>query len=198
MKKTIFLNLAIMLLVTFGFNNGAMAIQWKVDADHSGIYFGINHIYSTVKGYFNEFESTIDFDPEHLADSRFDFTVNVKSINTNNGKRDSHLLSEDFFDAEKYPEMTFKSSAISRTAGNQYIVEGTLTIKDVSQTIRLPFTFFGVKENPFNKKQLVAGFETRLEIDRLAYHVGSGKFHQMGVVGKDVKVLITVEAIRDK
>jgi polyisoprenoid-binding protein YceI len=198
MKKAFAIILGIVFLLISGTSGFAAALEWKVDPVHSGIYFGISHIYSTVKGFFNEFSGVIEFDPANLKESRFDFTVNVSSINTNNSKRDGHLQSADFFDAGKYPKMTFKSAAISHTGGDQYSVEGTLTVKDVSKNIKLPFTFFGSKQHPLNPKQQVAGFEARMDIDRLEYHVGDGKFYKMGAVGKEVNVLVSVEATRDK
>lgn len=198
MKRTHTLFFAIVFILTLVSTSFAAASQWKIDPAHSGIYFGIRHIYSTVKGYFNDFDGVILFDPANLKESRFDFTVKVNSINTNISKRDGHLQSGEFFDVEKYPVMTFKSNAISHSEGNQYTLEGTLTVKDVSQTITVPLTFFGSKPHPANPKLEVAGFETRMEIDRLAYHVGNGKFFQMGVAGKEVKVLITIEATREK
>ncbi|MDX9786532.1 MAG: YceI family protein [Desulfobacterales bacterium] len=198
MKRAASLILGIFFLLILGSNSFAAAPEWKIDSDHSGIYFGVSHIYSTVKGHFNAFEGVVAFDPANLKESRFDFKVKVKSIDTNNSKRDGHLQSADFFDAGKYPEMTFKSTAIAHAGGDQYTVEGTMTVKDVSQKITLPFTFFGAKQHPFDPKLEVAGFEARMDIDRLAYHVGYGKFYQMGVVGKDVKVLISIEATRNK
>ena len=169
----------ILFLFMLGVSNAAATSQWNIDTDHSGIYFDVGHIYSTVKGYFNEYEGKIEFDPEDLAKSRFEFVVKVKSIDTNNSKRDEHLLSADFFDADKYPHMTFKSTTVKHIEGNEYLVEGTMTIKDVSQTIELPFLYFGSKPSPFNPNIMVAGFETRMAVDRLAYHVGGGKFYDM-------------------
>ncbi len=198
MRKTI---QAVLIFVVMGILVSfahAQAPSWTLDRAHSGIYFGISHIYSTVRGSFDVFNADIRFDPADLAGSRFDFTVTVKSVNTNNGKRDRHLLSGDFFDAKKYPDMTFKSSAVKHLDGNRYSTIGTMTIKDVSQDVTVPFTYFGTKPNPFNPKQLVAGFEAEMTIDRLSYHVGNGKFLKMGVVGKDVKILIAVEATRYK
>lgn len=138
------------------------------------------------------------FTPDDLANSRFDFEVETKSINTNNSKRDRHLNSADFFDSKKYPTMTFKSHAVKHVNGNQYSVEGTLTIKDVSQKISVPFTFFGKKDFPFDNKLEVAGFEAQMTLDRLTYNVGNGKYVEMGVVGKDVEVLISMEVLREK
>ena len=176
----------------------AAAPKWELDPAHSGVYFGVNHIYSTTRGYFEAFNGTVLFSPDDLAGSRFDFEVKVKSINTGNSKRDGHLNSGDFFDSKKYPTMTFTSSAVRHVKDDQYLVEGKMTVKDVSQTVSVPFTFMGVKAHPFDNKSEVAGFEARMTIDRLAYGVGGGKFYDMGVVGKEVEVLISLEVTRKK
>ena len=94
--------------------------------------------------------------------------------------------------------MTFKSSAVRQVKDNQYVVEGQMTVKDVSKAVSVPFTLLGVSPHPFDKNSEVAGFEARMTIDRLAYHVGGGKFYDMGVVGKDVEVLISLEVTRKK
>jgi polyisoprenoid-binding protein YceI len=198
MKKTVLLSAAMAFMLFIGTNSMAAAPQWKMDPPHSNIYFGIHHIYSTIKGRFDDFKGTIQFDPDNLKESRFDFKVRVDSINTDNGKRDEHLQTADFFDADKFPEMTFKSTSISHKAGNQYEVKGVLTIRDVSRDITVPFTYLGSRQHPLNPKWVVAGFEARMTIDRLAYHVGTGKFYQMGAIGKEVKVLISVEATREE
>ncbi|MBW2193267.1 MAG: YceI family protein [Deltaproteobacteria bacterium] len=138
------------------------------------------------------------FDPDSPEKSKFEFTVKVDSINTGIGKRDNHLRSDDFFAADKYPQMMFKSSRVTPAGKNKYILEGKMTVKDVTKDMRLEVVFLGQKENPFKKSKMVAGFETRFKINRLDFHVGSGKFYEMGVVDKDVEVLISLEAIRDK
>jgi len=176
----------------------AAAPDWRLDFDHTGFYFTIKHIYSVVRGHFNEYKGTVVFSPDDLENSRFDFEVEIDSIDTNNSKRDRHLNSADFFDSKKYPTMTFKSHAVKHVNGNQYSVEGTLTIKDVSQKISVPFTFFGKKDFPFDNKLEVAGFEAQMTLDRLTYNVGNGKYVEMGVVGKDVEVLISMEVLREK
>ena len=189
---------ALLLLLALTAHAQAEAPEWDLDPAHSGFYFGITHIFSTVRGYFEDFKGTLVFSPDDLAGSRFDFEVDVKSINTGNSKRDGHLNSPDFFDSKTYPTMTFKSTAVKKLEKDQYIVQGELTIKDVTQTVAVPFTFLGVATNPFDDKTEVAGFEAHLTIDRLAYNVGNGKFYEMGVVGKDVDVLISLEAARAK
>jgi polyisoprenoid-binding protein YceI len=171
---------------------------WEFDPVHSSFNFGVQHIYSTVHGYFEDFSGIIRFDAGDLAESKIDIQVKTKSITTNSRKRDTHLRSAEFFDAGKYPQMTFTSSAITHVGGDQYEVSGKLTIKDVSRDIVLPLTFHGTKDNPLNPKEVVAGFDSHLTIDRFDYHVGTGKFYDMGVVGKDVTITISLEMLRDK
>jgi polyisoprenoid-binding protein YceI len=194
MKRILLIFSSLILLV----QTQTMAYEWKADPNHSGILFEIKHIYSITRGHFSDFTGDVFFDPDNLEKSKFDFVVKVDSINTHNGKRDNHLRSDDFFAASKYPVMTFKSSRVSHAGGNKYIFEGKMTIKDVTKDMVLEFIYWGQKENPFKKKDMVAGFDCRLKINRLNYHVGDGKFYKMGVVGKDVDVLITLEMIRDK
>jgi polyisoprenoid-binding protein YceI len=181
-----------------GGNGYAATPNWSIDPAHSGVYFDVQHIYATVRGNFEKYEGNIQFDPPSVRDGRVALEVRVKSINTNHGKRDGHLLSDEFFDARNYPLMIFRSTGIEHVEGDAYILEGVLTIKDVSKRVKVPFKFFGVQQNPFNPKEEVAGFEARMTIDRLAYHVGNGKFFEMGVVGKEVNILISLEVIRKK
>lgn len=168
---------------------------WNLDKAHSGIYFSVDHIFSKVNGHFNEFTTDISFDPADLEGSKFDFEIQVNSIDTNIGKRDKHLQSGDFFDAAAYPLMTFKSSKISDNGNGVYDVAGTLTVKEKGYDLTLPLKLEGVKEHPAKKGTDVAGFNGRVSIDRLEHGVGSGKFHDMGVVGKDVEVFVTLELL---
>ena len=156
----------------------ADAPSWEVDPAHSGVYFRIQHIYSTIPGLFEDFSGTVKFSPDDLQSSHFDFEVMVKSINTGNSKRDGHLNSAEFFDAGKYPKMTFTSTSVKHVKDNQYIVEGTMTVKDVNQTVAVPFVFLGAKTHPFNKQSEVAGFEARMTIDRLARCAGCRNCHR--------------------
>ncbi len=194
MKRIILIVLSLILLG----QTQLMAYEWKADPVHTGILFEIKHVYSTVRGHFSNFTGDVFFDPDNLEKSKCDFIVKVDSINTNNGKRDKHLRSDDFFAASKYPVMTFKSSRVSHAGGNKYTLEGKMTIKDVTKDMVLEIIYWGQKENPLKKNQMVAGFDTRFKINRLDYQVGDGKFYKMGVVGKDIDILITLEVLRDK
>ena len=174
------------------------AQQWHLDTVHTNFFFDVKHTYATVRGQFMDFSGDVYFDPDHPEKSRFDFDIKVNSIDTKVGKRDTHLRSPDFFDAAKYPLITFESARVVSAGDNKYIVEGTLTIKDVSRDLALEFVYHGQKENPLKPGEIVAGLDTTLTIDRLEYHVGDGKFYKMGVVGKDVDILFTLELLRDK
>ena len=174
------------------------AAEWKLDAAHAEIRFDIQHIYVKTSGQFTKVDAAILFDPDHPEKSRFDFTVGVKSINTLNTKRDNHLMSKDFFNADKYPQMRFVSKQVRRVNGNEYAVEGILTIKDVSRPIVVPFYIYGPGEHPFDKKLKVVGFDASFSINRLDYKVGSGKFFKMGVVGDTVNIRMAIEALAKK
>lgn len=182
----------------FFFATSASGNQWKIDPDHSEIRFQVKHILTTVSGVFNEFKGDINFDPQMPSKGKFNFTVNVKSVNTNNGKRDNHLKSKDFFSADRFPEMIFTSSRISHKMDNQYELEGKMSIKDVTKNIIIVFEFLNPTPHPFDKKNIVGGFVTKFTIPRLDYHVGNGKFLKMGVVGESVNVEIAVEALTKK
>ncbi len=194
--KIIFKILAVFALCCF--TSTAFAYNWNIDDDHSEIRFEVKHILTTVSGQFSDFKGDIFFNPEDPGKGKFNFTVKVKSVNTHNGKRDNHLRSKDFFSADKYSEMSFKSSKIDHIKDNRYSLEGLMTIKDVTKKMHFEFVFFQPQIHPFDKKKWVAGFKTVFAISRLDFKVGNGKFLKMGVVGEKVAVEISIEALRKK
>lgn len=193
-RATVF-SMALVLLAGMG---QARAETWTFDPVHSGIFFDIKHVYATTRGQFEEFSGIISIDPDTHAVISWNMEVKVKSINTGNPQRDNHLRSEDFFDAGKYPKMTFTSRTVTHLSDNRYEITGDLTIKDVTRAVTVPFTFLGARDNPMDPKQVLAGYEATFTIDRLSYHVGTGKFHEMGVVGKDVGITLTFEVLQSK
>ena len=199
MKKLIFIPAIVLIMIfTAVQKTPAAAQEWDFDTAHSRFYFTVDHIFSRVVGLFEDYSGTFHFDTDNLEESVIDISIKAKSLNTNIRKRDNHLRSDDFFAVSKYPLITFKSRRITHKVGNQYEVEGDFTMKDVTKTLVLPLTYFGTKDNPLKKGQIVAGFETKISIDRLDYHVGSGKFSQMGVAGKEVDILVSLEMLRNK
>ena len=198
MKKTNCLCIVVfsMLLVTsLAF---AEAQKWEIDKAHSNVYFDVRHTYATVRGQFDDFNGSLYFDQGNMAASRVDIDIRTKSINTSISQRDNHLRSEEFFAANEYPSMTFQSTAVKHKEGNRYTLEGNLTIKGKTKKVALPLTYFGTRENPLKKGQMVAGFETRFSIDRLDYGVGTGKYFDMGVIGNRVEILIALEVLKNK
>lgn len=175
----------------------AKARKWDFDKDHSAITFSIRHIFTPVVGQFNDFGGDVFFDPNNLAESSIDVSIDVKSIDTKNKKRDEHLLSGDFFEAEKFDKITFKSSEIVAKGNNEFVAKGTLTIKDVSKSIELPFKLLGTMEHPFRKGTQVASFEANYQLKRNDYKVGTGKWIETAVVGDEVDVKITLEMVSE-
>lgn len=197
MKKTVSTFVIIVSMLCISVFAFAEAEIWEIDKAHSNIYFDVRHTYATVRGQFDEFSGTLRFDPDNLAVSSVRFEISTKSINTRIPNRDNHLRSEEFFAVKKYPAMTFQSIGVKQKEGNQYTLEGNLTIKGKTHKVAVPFTYFGIRENPLKKGQMVAGFETRFSIDRLEYLVGPGKYFEMGVIGRNVDILITLEVLKN-
>ena len=199
MKKNVcILALFFILILPGGQQVSAAAAEWKFDTAHSRFYFSVDHIFSKVIGYFEAYSGIFHFDPDNPGNSVIKIEIETNSINTNILKRDNHLRSDDFFSVKKYPLITFESKRITRKEGDMFEVEGELTIKDVTRKVVLLLTYFGTRENPLKAGEMVAGFETSFTIDRLDYHIGSGKFHQMGVAGKDVDITVSLEMLRKK
>ncbi|MEF8942160.1 MAG: YceI family protein [Desulfohalobiaceae bacterium] len=191
--------LAAFLLAVPGMLTQAFAAgQWEIDKQHSSFYFDIRHTFATVRGQFEDFSGSVAFDAEAERVESVEFSVRVASVNTQITKRDNHLRSEDFFHAKRHPRMTFKSSNVEHREGDRFVAEGELTIKSVSKEVAIPFTYLGMRDNPLQKGQKVAGFEAEFSLDRLEYDVGTGKFVEMGVVEREVNVLVTLELLKDQ
>lgn len=176
----------------------AAARSWELDKAHSNFYFRVDHIYSQIQGHFNDYTGEVAFDPHNLAESHLSFAIRTASVDTAIAKRDRHLQSADFFDSDTYPLMTFSSTRITDAGNGRYEVLGNFTVKGVPYELTLPLVLAGIKDHPAAKGKEVIGFNSRLTIDRLAYRIGSGKFYEMGLVGKDVEILVTLEAWSDK
>lgn len=197
MKKTVsifFIILSAILTSNFAI---AEAEKWEIDKAHSNIYFDVRHTYATVRGQFDDFSGALEFDPNNMAVSSVKFEVKTKSINTGIPKRDNHLRSDEFFAVNKFPVMTFESTGVKQKEGNQYTLTGNLTIRGKTKEMAVVFTYFGMRENPLKKGNMVAGFETRFSIDRLEYEVGPGKYAEMGVIGRNVDILISLEVLKE-
>lgn len=177
------------------------ATPWNVDRSHSAIAFSVRHFFTPVHGRFTDFEINFTYDPEAPESSTVQVRIPVASVNTNNERRDNDLRSANFFEAETYPHMTFRSERVRKVSDTELVVTGPLTIKDKTMTIDLPVTVLGVMELPEEMRRPGgpthrAGFEARLTLDRRDFGVGVGNWATTAVVGKDVEIVISVSATR--
>src|SRR5918912_925121 len=123
---------------------------YTIDTAHSRLGFVARHAMVTkVRGAFNDFEGSAVIDGENQEKSSATVTIQVASVDTRNAQRDGHLRTNDFLDVEKYPTITFTSTAISHEGGTDFVVTGDLTIKDVTKSISIPLEFTGAAKDPF-------------------------------------------------
>ncbi len=196
--KTLWYPLALLFLLTcWQADSHAEPRKWEIDKGHANIYFSVDHIFATIRGQFNDFTVSISFDENDLEKSSLSCEIKTASIDTHIAKRDEHLRSADFFDAEKYPLITFQSTAIKAKGKGRYDVRGTLHVKGERHDVVFPLVLAGMKRHPAMPDKEVIGFNGVLDIDRLAFHIGDGTFYKMGMLGKDVELLVSLEALAD-
>jgi polyisoprenoid-binding protein YceI len=171
---------------------------WEIDRAHSAINFTINHFFTPVDGSFDDYNAEILFDPNDLEGSSINVTIPIESINTRNDRRDNHLMSEDFFNAEQWPNMTFESNTIEQTGDNQFVAIGELTIRDVTREFELPFELLGVMDHPMQDGKKVAGIVANAELMRTDFGVGVGDWAATAVVGDQVDIQLNLELTADR
>jgi polyisoprenoid-binding protein YceI len=171
------------------------ADEFKIDKVHSNVGFSVKHmVISTVPGRFTDFDGTIVYDDQDLTKSSVKVTIQAASINTDNANRDNDLRGDSFLDTAKYPTITFVSKQVKKAADGSLVAVGTLTIKDVSKEIELPFTING-KIKAFGGERMAA--EAHTKINRQEYHLSFNKMIEAGpMVGDDVTINLNVEAAR--
>ncbi len=145
---------------------------WKSDKMHSKLTFSITHLgVSDVAGLFNNFDVTATTNKADFSDAVFEVTAEASSINTEVEMRDKHLKSADFFDVEKYPNLTFKSTSIKKASANHYKLMGNLTIHGMTKPVTMNLWYRGTVENPMSKKP-DAGFQLTGSIKRSDFGIG--------------------------
>ena len=180
----------------------AQNTPWKVDKAHSAVTFSVRHFFTPVKGQFDQFEAQLVYDPAAPENSSVRVTIPVASINTSNERRDTHLKSPDFFGADTFPSITFVSERVTKVSDTQLLARGALTIKDQTRQVELAVTLLGIADlapemqQAFGGIKQVASFEAKLTLDRRDFGVGVGNWAATAVVGKDVEIVIAVEANR--
>lgn len=190
-KHSIIFFLSIFMLVSYGLG----LQQFDSDKAHSSISFQIRHmVVSKVNGHFNDFTVTIMADTVDLTKSTVTATVKVATIDTGNEKRDIHLKSADFFEVEKYPEATYKSTSIEKK-GDEYIAHGTLTMHGVSKPLDINFKILGQIKD-FEGKTRV-GIEASAVLDRKDFNISWNRALDTGsvILGSEVTLEILLEMV---
>jgi len=185
-----------MLLTTILGASLAYAAPYKLDNSHTEVGFSVKHLMiSNVKGKFKDFGATIDFDAKTNTFKTFEATVDAKTIDTANVKRDDHLKSADFFYAEKFPTITFKMKSYKADDDDEGVMIGDLTMRGVTKEVKLEVEDLA-KGKGFKGENRV-GFSLEGKVNRMDYGLKWNKALEFGgvAVGEEVKLLIEVEAI---
>ncbi len=171
--------------------------DYKIDPAHSIIGFAIRHLeINWVEGRFKDFTGTIHYDEKDVTKSSVEFTAKVESIDTGVAPRDKHLRTADFFEVEKYPEMTFKSTRVERKGKDQYVLQGDLTLKGVTKQVQLPFTITGAIKDGRGTTRF--GINAQTKINRRDFGITWGKPLENGGldVGNEVMIELHLEALK--
>ena len=169
-------------------------VAWTVDPAHSEVSFRVRHLTGRVRGHFKEFSTSLMADPAQLTTGSVTVEVKTASVSTENEKRDTHLRGPDFFDVEKFPVMTFKSTKVEAN-GKDIALSGDLTIRGVTRPVVLKGTFNGKVVDPWGKERL--GFEVSTTIDRRDFGLVWNKLVEgSSLVGDEVTIDIAIEAVK--
>jgi len=171
----------------------ATATKWVLDPMHSEVQFKVKHlVISTVTGSFKTFEGELTTESEDFDGADISFSLDVASIDTNQEMRDGHLKSAEFFDAETYPKISFKSTSFTKD-GDEYKLTGDLTIKDVTKSVTLDVEHGGVAGDFYGNTK--AGFEVTGKINRKDFGLVWDGVTEAGsvVLGSDIKLIINVQ-----
>jgi len=168
MKKTVIFLSALFVLTAFT----TVLNTWKSDPPHSQLGFTVTHLgIADVSGTFNNFDVTVTSSKKDFSDAVFELTAEVGSIDTRVEQRNNHLKSADFFEVEKYPTMTFKSTSIEKAGKDKYKLSGNLTIRDITKPVTMDLVYRGTIENP-QSKATTAGFQLTGTIKRSDFNIG--------------------------
>lgn len=194
MKKLFLLSLVL-------FANVALFAQtkWNVDVVHSNVRFTVEHlVISEVEGSFKTFTGSMTSTKPDFTGSTVDFSVDVNSINTDNEMRDNHLKADDFFNAEKFPKMTFKSTSFTKVSDKKYKLTGNLTLRDVTKSVTFDVTYGGTAKDGYGNTK--AGFKATTVINRFDYGLKWSALTEAGgmTVGSDVTIDLRLEFAQAK
>ena len=167
---------------------------WDADKAHSKLGFVVTHLMiNDVEGAFTNFESKITTSKEDFSDAVVTLSADVNSVNTGNEQRDGHLKTADFFDAEKFPKLTFKSTSVKKLAGNKFKVAGLLSLHGVTKPVTLDATLRGVTVN--QAKKALAGFKITGTIKRADFNLGTK--YPSAVLSEEVTINANTEFVKN-
>jgi len=168
--------------------------NYKIDPAHTSVGFSVRHMgVSNVKGHFDEFVGSLVLDNGSIQEANA--TIQAKSVNTGIEKRDNHLRTADFFEAAKYPEITFKTKRVEKS-GDQTILIGDFTMRGVTKEVRLPVTLSGPVKDPQGNTRI--GLEAKMTVNRKDYGMKFNAVMETGglMVGEEVTIEINAEAVK--
>ena len=193
--KTIKITLIAAVAALFSFTAVLEQFTYSLDASHSRLGFTVKHMgISDFNGNFGSFETKITTSKADFSDAVVELSADVNTINTGNEMRDGHLKTADFFDTEKYPKLTFKSTSFKLVKGKQYKIVGDLTLHGVTKKVELDALHYGSIEHPQSKKT-VAGFKVTGVVKRSDFGIGAG-FPAPGL-SDEVNLIADLELGRD-
>lgn len=170
---------------------------WQLDPAHSEVTFRVRHlVIATVSGKFDKFSSEVTTDGDDFTTAKIGFTVETGSVNTGVEARDNHLRGDDFFNSEKFPTMSFRSTGMKRLGGDQYQLDGDLTIRDVTKPITLQVDFHGTVKDPYGNFK--AAFEVTGALKRKEFGLRWDAVTETGgaVVSDEVKIQVNVQYVK--
>ena len=171
-------------------------MNWQIDPSHTSIEFSAKHMmFTTVRGQFKTFDGTLTIDPNNPAASRVEGSIDVTSLDTREEQRDAHLRSGDFFDVEKYPKMSFRSSRLEPFGANQYKVYGEMTIKDVTREVVFDVADEGRGQDPWGNQRW--GISAFTKLNRKDFGLTWNVALETGgwLVGDEIKVSIDLQLV---
>jgi polyisoprenoid-binding protein YceI len=172
---------------------------WQIDPAHSEINFTVRHMMiSNVRGQFETFTGTVDFNEDHPAQSSVDVQIEAASINTKEPQRDGHLRSPDFLDAEHHPYLTFKSKRVVKTGETTGRIVGDLTIRNITREVVLEVEYAGQAKSPWGTTS--AGFSATTTINRKDWNLTWNQALETGgvLVGDQIKIAIELEIVKQE
>lgn len=196
MKKTL---LAVAIAVSSVSFTAQAQTKWVVDPVHSSVNFNIEHlVISEVEGKFKTYNGTILANKPDLTDAVIEFSIDVNSIDTDNEMRDKHLIAPDFFDAAKFPKMTFKSTSFKKISGNKYALNGNLTMHGVTKPAKFDVTYGGTAKDGYGNTK--AGFKAKGTVNRFDYGLKYNSLTEAGgaTLGKDVEIDLKLQFAQAK